>query len=58
MKIIKGFCFLAVIAATACNQPAKQQEAAKVDTTDAVDLPKPRLLIQVIPAVFLKLISL
>jgi len=35
MKIIKGFCFLAVIAATACNQPAKQQEAAKADTTAA-----------------------
>jgi Cu(I)/Ag(I) efflux system membrane fusion protein len=35
MKIIKGFCFLAVIAATACNQPAKQQEAAQADTTAA-----------------------
>lgn len=33
MKIIKGLCFLAVVAATACNQPAKQQqEAAKTDS--------------------------
>lgn len=36
MKIIKGFCFLAVVAATACNQPAKQQDAAKTDKTAAV----------------------
>ncbi|QEM04567.1 DUF3347 domain-containing protein [Mucilaginibacter rubeus] len=34
MKIIKGFCFLAALAvAAACNQPAKQQDTAKVDTT-------------------------
>ncbi|MFC0517389.1 DUF3347 domain-containing protein [Mucilaginibacter angelicae] len=36
MKIIKGFCFLAVIAATACNQPAKQQDTAKTDTSASV----------------------
>jgi hypothetical protein len=37
MKIIKGFCFLAVLAvAAACNQTAKQQENAKTDTTVVV----------------------
>ncbi|WPV02734.1 DUF3347 domain-containing protein [Mucilaginibacter sp. cycad4] len=36
MKIIKGFCFLAVLAAVACNQPAKQQqETAKADSVAA-----------------------
>ncbi|XHR92253.1 DUF3347 domain-containing protein [Mucilaginibacter sp. UC70_90] len=34
MKIIRGFCFLAALAvAAACNQPAKQQDTAKTDTT-------------------------
>jgi len=35
MKIIKGLCFLAVVAATACNQSAKQQETAKTDSAAA-----------------------
>ncbi|WP_413667293.1 DUF3347 domain-containing protein [Mucilaginibacter sp. Mucisp86] len=34
MKTIKGFFFLAALAiATACNQPAKQEDTAKADST-------------------------
>ncbi|AYL94747.1 DUF3347 domain-containing protein [Mucilaginibacter celer] len=36
MKIIKSLCFLAVIASSACNQPAKQQqETAKAEGVSA-----------------------
>lgn len=35
MKIIKGLFFLAVVAATACNQSAKQQETTKADSLAA-----------------------
>lgn len=37
MKIIKALCFFAVYTAVACNQPAKQQEAATKADSAATD---------------------